>query len=159
MYLHIDKRAMTCHPKNAEMLHDPSRSLIHRAQYMPDPALPCCVELSSSQVPSYVHTSMIVPISLPVHLGSKPHHGLAHPPATSTHSAMHDPCFPSTSTISVSHLHRHPTPFSFTGSQVSQYSSSSFLALESSVVFSRKGERGIWRAGALAGQCWMVVCR
>jgi len=85
--------------------------------------------------------------------------GLAQPPATSTHSARHEPCFPSTSTISVSHLHLHPTPFSFTGSHESQYSSSSFRFFSSNVVFSRNGDRGIWRAGAFAGQCWIVVCR
>lgn len=85
--------------------------------------------------------------------------GLAQPPATSTHSAKQEPCFPSTSTISVSHLHLHPTPFSLTASQLSQYSSSSFRFFSSSVVFSRNGDRGNWRAGALAGQCWIVVCR
>jgi hypothetical protein len=85
--------------------------------------------------------------------------GLAQPPATSTHSARQDPCFPSTSTISVSHLHLHPTPFSLTGSHESQYSSSSLLFFSSNVVISRNGCRGIWRAGAFAGQCWIVVCR
>lgn len=69
--------------------------------------------------------------------------GLAQPPATSTHSAKQDPCLPSTSTISVSHLHLHPTPFSLTGSQESQYSSSSFRFFSSRVVFSRNGDRGI----------------
>jgi hypothetical protein len=52
-------------------------------------------------------------------------HGEDHPPATSTHSARQLPCLPSTSTISVSHLHRQPTPFSLTGSGIDQYSSSS----------------------------------
>ena len=45
------------------------------------------------------------------------------------------PSFPSTSTISVSHRHLQPTPFSFPGSTLSQYSSSSrqfFQSLRSS---------------------------
>ena len=86
--------------------------------------------------------------------------GDAQPPATSTHSARQLPCLPSTSTMSVSHLHRHPTPFSLGGSGVAQYSSSSMRFFSSSVVCSRNGILGSWRpAGALAGQCWMVVCR
>lgn len=66
-------------------------------------------------------------------------HGDDQPPATSTHSARQLPCLPSTSTISVSHLHRHPTPFSLTGSGMDQYSSSSWRFFSSSVVFSRNG--------------------
>lgn len=101
------------------------------------------------------------PILLLSFLGAHPqillscchYQGLAHPPATSTHSAKQDPCLPSTSTISVSHLHLHPTPFSLTGSHASQYSSSSFRFFSSSVVDSRKGDRAICRAGAFAGQC------
>ena len=79
--------------------------------------------------------------------------GDAQPPATSTHSTRQLPCLPSTSTRSASHLHLQPTPFSFSGSYVSQYSSSSFRFFSSSVVFSRKGIRGNCLAGALAGQC------
>lgn len=90
---------------------------------------------------------------------SDPFYGLAQPPATSTHSARHEPSLPSTSTISVSQRQRQPTPFSFSGSHWSQYSSSSMRFLSSVVVFSRYGSRGSWRAGAFAGQCWMVVCR
>lgn len=86
-------------------------------------------------------------------------HGDAQPPATSTHSARQLPCLPSTSTMSVSHLHRQPTPFSFSESQESQYSSSSLLSFSSSVVVSRNFGLGSCRATALAGQCWMVVCR
>lgn len=88
-----------------------------------------------------------------ISLSNEMYQGLAHPPATSTHSARHDPCFPSTSTMSVSHLHLQPTPFSLTASHESQYSSSSLRFFSSSVVFSRNGDRGIWRAGAFAGQC------
>lgn len=86
-------------------------------------------------------------------------YGDAHPPATSTHWARQLPCLPSTSTISVSHLHLQPTPFSLTGSGVAQYSSSSIRFFSSSVVISRYGIRGSCLAGALAGQCWMVVWR
>ena len=86
-------------------------------------------------------------------------YGDAQPPAISTHSGKQLPCLPSTSTMSVSHLHRQPTPFSLTGSGVAQYSSSSCLFLSSSVVFSSHGMRGNCRDGALAGQCWIVVCR
>lgn len=83
----------------------------------------------------------------------------AHPPATATHSAMQLPSLPSTSTISVSHLHLHPTPFSLTASQVSQYSSSSIRFFSSLVVFSRKGGLASCRLpGAFAGQCCIVVC-
>ena len=84
-------------------------------------------------------------------------YGDAQPPATSTHSARQLPCLPSTSTMSVSHRHRQPTPFSLTGSGFAQYSSSSIRSFSSSVVFSRNGCRGNCRAGALAGQCWIVV--
>jgi len=42
------------------------------------------------------------------------------PPATSTHSGKQLPCLPSTSTISVSHLHLQPTPFSTGSSHSSQ---------------------------------------
>ncbi len=84
----------------------------------------------------------------------------AHPPATLTHSERQLPSLPSTSTISVSHLHRQPTPFSFTESNVSQNSSSSFLFFSSFVVVSRNGGRGSCRfPGAFAGQCCIVVCR
>lgn len=79
--------------------------------------------------------------------------GDAHPPATATHSARQLPCLPSTSTISVSHLQRQPTPFSLTGSHVAQYSSSSIRFFSSSVVISRYGMRASCRAGAFAGQC------
>ena len=68
-------------------------------------------------------------------------HGDDHPPATSTHSGRQLPCFPSTSTMSVSHLHRQPTPFSFSRSHESNHSSSSLLAFSSSVVISRNGGR------------------
>jgi hypothetical protein len=85
--------------------------------------------------------------------------GLAQPPATSTHSAIQLPCLPSTSGMSVSQRHLHPTPFSFSSSHDSQYSSSSLRFRSSSVVFSRYGSRGICLAGAFAGQCWIVVCR
>lgn len=84
-------------------------------------------------------------------------YGDAQPPATSTHWARQLPCLPSTSTMSVSHLHLQPTPFSLTGSGVAQYSSSSIRFFSSSVVSSSHGIRGSCRAGALAGQCWMVV--
>lgn len=47
-------------------------------------------------------------------------YGLAHPPATSTHSVKQLPSLPSTSTMSVSQRQRQPTPFSFGGSQCSQ---------------------------------------
>ena len=80
-------------------------------------------------------------------------YGLAHPPTTSTHSARQLPSLPSTSTMSVSQRHRQPTPFSFGGSHSSQYLSSSRRFRSSTVVISRKGSRGSWRAGALAGQC------
>src|SRR3954451_6669733 len=69
-------------------------------------------------------------------------YGEDQPPATCTHSARQLPCLPSTSTISVSHLHRQPTPFSFGVSQFSQYSSSSFRFFSSSVVISRNGGLG-----------------
>ena len=42
------------------------------------------------------------------------------PPATSTHSERQLPDLPSTSTMSSSHRHRQPTPFSLTGSGCSQ---------------------------------------
>lgn len=80
------------------------------------------------------------------------------PPAISTHWLMQLPSFPSTSGISVSHRHRQPTPFSWGGSGLFQYSSSSLLFFSSSIVISRYGGRGLCLAGALAGQCWMVVC-
>src|SRR5271170_5145221 len=80
-------------------------------------------------------------------------HGDAQPPATSTHSGRQLPCLPSTSGISVSHLHRQPTPFSLGGSGVAQYSSSSRRSFSSSVVFSRYGILSNCLAGALAGQC------
>jgi hypothetical protein len=38
-------------------------------------------------------------------------------------------------------------------SNVAQYSSSSIRFFSSSVVFSKNGILGSWRAGALAGQC------
>ena len=85
--------------------------------------------------------------------------GDAQPPATSTHSARQEPSLPSTSTMSVSHLQRQPTPFSLTGSGVAQYWSSSCRFFSSNVVFSKYGDLGSCRAGALAGQCCMVVCR
>lgn len=59
-----------------------------------------------------------------VHLGSVGRavraYGLAHPPATSTHSARQLPSLPSTSTMSVSQRHRQPTPFSLGVSHSSQ---------------------------------------
>lgn len=63
--------------------------------------------------------------------------GLAQPPATSTHSARQDPSLPSTSTMSVSHRQRQPTPFSLTSSQLAQYWSSSIRFFSSNVVVSR----------------------
>lgn len=60
--------------------------------------------------------SILVSMSLFFHL----HYGLAHPPATSTHSAKQLPSLPSTSTMSVSQRQRQPTPFSLGGSQCSQ---------------------------------------
>ena len=51
---------------------------------------------------------------------SRCYYAEAHPPATVTHSARQLPCLPSTSTMSVSHLHRQPTPFSLTESHCSQ---------------------------------------
>lgn len=86
-------------------------------------------------------------------------YGDAQPPATSTQSSRQLPCLPSTSTMSVSHLHLQPTPFSLTGSGFAQYSSSSIRCFSSSVVISSHGCRGNCRAGAFAGQCWIVVCR
>lgn len=70
-------------------------------------------------------------------LRDTPPHGEDQPPATSTHSARQLPCLPSTSTMSVSHRQRHPTPFSLTGSGLAQYSSSSIRFFSSSVVRSR----------------------
>ena len=84
--------------------------------------------------------------------------GEAQPPATSTHSARQLPSFPSTSRISVSQRHLQPTPFSFGGSGVAQYSSSSIISFSGLVVFSRNGMCGDCLAGAFAGQCWIVVC-
>jgi hypothetical protein len=108
--------------------------------------LTCCLRpglarLNPEQLGSSVYSTFI-------HLSCRFLHilrtqGLAQPPATSTHSARHEPCFPSTSTMSVSHLHLQPTPFSFTGSHESQYSSSSFRFFSSNVVFSKNGDRGI----------------
>jgi hypothetical protein len=84
------------------------------------------------------------PITLPwIHVAKRDlgtYQGLAHPPATSTHSAKQDPCLPSTSTISVSHLHLHPTPFSLGVSHESQYSSSSLRFFSSTVVASKNGD-------------------
>jgi hypothetical protein len=46
--------------------------------------------------------------------------GVTNPPAISTHSGIQLPSLPSTSTISVSHLHLQPTPFSFSVSHLAQ---------------------------------------
>lgn len=117
----------------------------------------CMLPLFSSARPAQCISSQAYRLSIlssnSISFCNEMYQGLAHPPATSTHSARHDPCFPSTSTMSVSHLHLQPTPFSLTASQESQYSSSSLRFFSSNVVFSRNGDRGIWRAGAFAGQC------
>jgi hypothetical protein len=100
---------------------------------------PCALVLGVAE-----ETYLLCLTLLSYHASLSSHYqGLAHPPATSTHSAKQDPCFPSTSTISVSHLQRHPTPFSFTVSHVAQYSSSSIRFFSSNVVISRKGVRFI----------------
>src|ERR1700735_1398116 len=95
------------------------RQLTHRSSY------------ASDQLQIFYGRSTVLEVPNSLKNISKLDNGDAQPPATSTHSGRQLPCLPSTSGMSVSHLHRQPTPFSFGGSGVAQYSSSSRCSFSS----------------------------